>query len=440
VTSGGQRVLLDCGLFQGLKSLRQRNWTQPALTPRDLNAVVLSHAHIDHSGYLPLLVRQGFRGPIYCTSGTADLLKILLPDSGRLQEEDAERANRHQYSRHHPALPLYTEDDAYRSLKLLHTLRYHESKEVAKGITSLFRPAGHILGSATIELGLESSVRLVYTGDVGRLHHPFLRPAEPIPAADFLVIESTYGDRVHAAESASRLAAVVNQAVERGGMLLVPAFAVGRTQELLWLLRQLEDEHRVPVLPIYVDSPMAVDVTTVTSNHPEDLSVEPASLRDATRNPFRASNVHYARSPAESRAINQLHGPIIIISASGMATGGRVLHHLRLRLPDERTTVLLPGFQAVGTRGRLLQDGAKEIRIHGQSVPVRARVEQMDGLSAHADRDELLQWLASFERPPRTTFVVHGEATQATGLARALAERLGWNARTATDGETAVLG
>jgi metallo-beta-lactamase family protein len=406
-----------------------------------VTAVVLSHAHIDHSGYLPLLVKQGFRGPIYCTGGSNDLLKILLPDSGRLQEEDAERANRHQYTRHNPALPLYTEADALRSLEQVEEVHYHAVQEVATGITSLFRPAGHILGSATIELSLrESSVRLVYTGDVGRLHHPFLKPPEPIPSADVLIVESTYGDRVHAADSANRLAEVVNQVADHGGTLLVPAFAVGRTQELLWILRRLEDEHRIPVLPVYVDSPMAVDVTMVTSNHPEDLSVDPAVIRDPARNPFRAGNVHYARSPAESRAINHLSGPLIIISASGMATGGRILHHLRLRLPDARTTVLLPGFQAEGTRGRLLQEGAKEIRIFGQSVTVRARIEQMDGLSAHADRDELIQWLGSFEQPPRQTFAVHGEPVQAAGFTQALKERLRWNARPANDGETVTLG
>jgi metallo-beta-lactamase family protein len=311
---------------------------------------------------------------------------------------------------------------------------------VTRGITSLYRPAGHILGSATIELGLaEGSLRLVYTGDVGRLHHPFLVPPEPISAADALVIESTYGDRVHSADSAARLTEVVNRAAERGGALVIPAFAVGRTQEILWLLRQLENERRIPELPVYVDSPMAVDVTTVTSNHPEDLSIDAAALRDPARNPFRAENVHYARSPAESRAINQVSGPVIIISASGMATGGRVLHHLRIRLPDPKTTVLLPGFQAAGTRGRMLQEGATEIQIHGQRVQVRAQVEQMDGLSAHADRDELIQWLGSFRQPPRNTFVVHGEAAQAEGLVHALSERLGWKAHPAADGETAVL-
>ncbi len=440
LTLGRHRVLLDCGLFQGLKELRQRNWNEPPFAPEALDAIVLSHAHIDHSGYLPLVVKRGFRGPVYCTSATADLLGIMLPDSGRLQEEDAERANRRGYSKHHPALPLYTENDARRSLDFIEVRSFHEPFPVAEGVAVQYRRAGHILGAATLDVSLaDGAVRLVYSGDLGRWGRPFIRDPELVPEADVLVVESTYGDRVHLPDPRERLAQVVSEAAARGGALVIPAFAVGRAQELIWILRQLEDQGQIPVLPVYLDSPMAIDATEITARHPQDLNVDAALFRNPATNPLRTGNFRLARTPEQSRAINQLVGPVIIISASGMATGGRVLHHLRLRLPDPRTTVLLPGFQAAGTRGRLLQQGAAELRMHGQMVPVRATVETLEGLSAHADRDEMLRWLAGFRQPPRQTYVVHGEAAQSAALARTIAERLKWNVRVARDGETVGL-
>ncbi len=438
VTSGEQRVLLDCGLFQGLKALRLRNWDRRLPDPRRVDAVVLSHAHIDHSGYLPLLARQGFRGPIYCTSGTADLLQIVLPDSAHLQEADAERANRHGYSKHRPALPLYTVDDAQAALKLVEPCGYERPFGVTRGVTGRLRRAGHILGSATVELDL-AGTRLVYSGDLGRYDRPILPDPEPVPAADVLLVESTYGDRPHPTGADDDLVRIVREAAARGGTILVPAFAVDRTQELLWMLHHLEREGRVPVLPVYIDSPMAIEVTDVYRRHVEDYDAGMARALASGDRPLAPGNLHIARTQEESRAINGVRGPAIIISSSGMATGGRILHHLAHRLPDQRCTVLLVGFQAAGTRGRALQEGARELKMFGQMVPVQARVERIDALSAHADCAEILRWLGGFERPPQVTYLVHGEAQATTALAGAIRARYGWNVEIARDGETVVL-
>jgi metallo-beta-lactamase family protein len=430
VETGGKRVLLDAGLFQGLKSLRLRNRAKRLDAPRRIDAVVLSHAHIDHSGYLPLLVREGFRGPIYCTSATAELLGIMLRDAARLQEEDADRANRHSYAKHEPALPLYTLADAEATLDLLDGRRFGKAFDVTPSVTARFRPAGHILGAATIELDLEAAAprRLVYSGDLGRWDRPILPDPEFVPEADVLLLESTYGDRVHPASGEEELARIVRDAVKRGGAILVPAFAVGRTQELLWLLARLEDAGRIPSLPVYLDSPMAIDVNEIYTRHLSELDPD-------GRLPGR-KQVHVTATPEESKGLNRLAGPVIIVSASGMATGGRILHHLSLRLSDPRTTVLLVGFQAAGTRGRALQDGAREVRIFGRDVPVQAAVERLDALSAHADRAEILRWLEGFTRPPRQTYLVHGEPAAAEGLAEAIRQRFGWEVRPGRDGET----
>jgi metallo-beta-lactamase family protein len=436
IRAQGRQILLDCGLFQGLKQLRLRNWAPPPFSPAEIDAVVLSHAHIDHSGYLPLLARQGYRGPIYCTPATADLLRVLLPDAAHLQEEDAERANRRGYSKHHPALPLYTAADAETALALLEPHPYAKAFPVTELVSGLFRRAGHILGSATVELELGAGppTTLAFSGDLGRRGRPILRDPDPISRADLLLVESTYGDRTHSPDPSGELARIVNECVERGGALLIPAFAVGRTQELLWTLRRLEDEQRIPRLPVFVDSPMAIEVTAIYGRHPDDHDLEMEALTDAGRSPLSSHSFHLARTREESKALNQFTGPIIILSASGMATGGRVLHHLKHRLPDPRTTVLLPGFQAAGTRGRALEDGARFVRIHGADVPVRARVEKLDGFSAHADRDEVLGWLSRFEVAPRQTYVVHGEPPAAEALAREIRARLGWQVTVAADG------
>lgn len=441
VRASGRQVLLDCGLFQGLKELRQRNWNKPPFDAVEVDAVVLSHAHIDHSGYLPLLVRHGFRGPIFCTPGTADLLGVLLPDAAHLQEEEAASANRYGYSKHTPALPLYTAEDAQGALRLIEPRPYGERFSVTTNVAAVLRRAGHILGSASVELQLGEAdpFRLVFSGDLGRWGRPILRDPEPVLEADTLLVESTYGDRTHPPEPMEALARVVQQAAERGGALLVPAFAVGRTQELVWMLRQLEDANRIPSLPVYIDSPMAIDVTDLYCRHPEDHDLDMKLLMDEKRCPLCCKQYHLARTPQESKALNYHSDPLVIISASGMATGGRILHHLKQRLPDPRTTVLLVGFQSIGTRGRALQEGASTIRIHGQSVPVRAEVATIDGLSAHADREEILRWLSGFRRRPAQTYVVHGEPHAAQSLADAVQSRFGWNARVGRDRETVPL-
>jgi metallo-beta-lactamase family protein len=433
VTAGGRRILLDCGLFQGPKALRLRNRDRRVPDRRSLDAVVLSHAHIDHSGYLPLLARQGFRGPIHCTSGTAELLGVVLPDAAHLQEEDAERANRRGYTKHRPALPLYTLEDAHAALRLVQPHRYGEPFAAAQGVTALLRPAGHILGSATVELQL-GGARLVFSGDLGRYDRPILCDPEAVPAADVLLLESTYGDRAHPTGAEEDLARVVRGAAQRGGVILVPAFAVDRTQELLWMLHRLEEAGRVPALPVYLDSPMAIEVTEIYRRHPEDYDAQMAQALASGARPLATEQLRIARTVQESKAINDVRGPAVIISSSGMAAGGRILHHLAQRLPDPGTTVLLVGFQAAGTRGRALEDGATELRMFGRAVPVRAGVERIDALSAHADCAETLRWLGGFERPPRVTYLVHGEADGAEGLAGAIRKRLGWDVEIAADG------
>ncbi len=440
VTAGGRQVLLDCGLFQGLKELRLRNWHDPPFEPSQIDAVVLSHAHIDHSGYLPLLARRGFRGPVYCTPATRSLLKILLPDAAHLQEEEADYANRKGFSKHHPAEPLYTGRDAQEVLKLLKPQMYGEAFQVTARVTAIFRRAGHILGSATIGLRIgDDALALVFSGDLGRWGRPMLRDPELVTAADVLLVESTYGNRTHPeGDVGKQLARIVNGAVARDGALLIPAFAVGRTQEMIWRLRELEDAGQIPHVPTYIDSPMATDVTEIYCDHPEDHDIDMKLLMDKDRCPLCCQPYQFTRTPEASKALNHKTGPIIIIAASGMATGGRIVHHLKQRLPDKRTTVLTVGFQAAGTRGRSLQDGARFLRMHGQDIPVRAHVETLDGLSAHADQTEIARWLDGFRRPPHHTYIVHGEKAGSEALARAIRKR-GWAVSVAKDRQTVTL-
>ncbi len=430
VEAGGARVLVDAGLFQGPKELRLRNRAPWPVDPASLTAVVLTHAHVDHTGALPLLVRQGFAGPVHATPATRDLLGLLLPDSGRLQEEEARWANQRGYSKHAPhAEPLYSEEDALRALPRLAPLAYGHPRLVAPGVTLTFHRAGHILGSATALLTLDGPPRrrILFSGDLGRYGAPILPDPEAGPAADVLVVESTYGGRSHPPGPAGRdaLREEVLGAVRRGGALVVPAFAIGRTQEVLFTLRELEGRGEIPELPVFVDSPMAVDATPIHLAHREDHDDEMARLLAAGIEPLRPRRLQFARTPDQSKAINRVEGPCVILSASGMATGGRVLHHLARRLPDERTTVLLVGYQAAGTRGWSLQNGAATLRLHGEDVPVRARVATLSGFSAHADEAEISRWLAALPSPPGRTFLVHGEPP-ALSAARERMARLGW--------------
>jgi metallo-beta-lactamase family protein len=433
----GQQILLDCGLFQGIKELRLRNWLKPEFSPREIASVVLSHAHIDHSGYLPLIVKRGFRGRIHCTAATADLIEILLPDSARLQEEDAERANREGYTKHQPALPLYDLKDVKEALKLLDTHPYRKPFPVAGDMKATFRPNGHILGSASVELAIGKSdpVRVVFSGDVGRYGRSLLLDPEPVPEADVLLVESTYGDRLHPQDPMDELVRIVTEGVARGGAIIVPAFAVDRTQELLWCLRTLEEQQRIPVLPVYIDSPMAAKVNDLYALHVRELRLSEHEIERAL-SPAKLVTI---QSVDESKELNGLTGPFIVIAGSGMATGGRVLHHLNRRLADPRTTVLLPGYQAQGTRGRQLEDGAQTVHIHGREVVVAATVERLQGLSAHADQGELLRWLGEFQRPPAACYLVHGEPEAAAALAQWIDADLDWPVRPAVDREVVTL-
>jgi len=431
VEHGSARVLVDAGLFQGPKELRLRNRAPWPVAPASLSAVVLTHAHVDHTGALPLLVRDGFAGRAHCTPATRDLAGLLLPDSGRLQEEEARYANRKGYSKHAPnALPLYSEADAVAALPRLSPAAYGEERAVAPGVAIRFHRAGHILGSALVEMTLEGKApfRILFSGDLGRYGAPILPDPDAGLRADALVLESTYGGKRHPeASPADALRDEVLRAVKVGGALVVPAFAIGRTQEVLFTLRALERSGAVPAVPVFVDSPMALDATPLYLAHREDHDAEMARLLAQGEEPLRPARITFARSPEQSRAINGVRGPCVILSASGMATGGRVLHHLARRLPDPHTTVLLVGFQAAGTRGASLRDGAQTLRIHGEEIPVKARVASIDGFSAHADEAEISRWLSTFPAPPARTFLVHGEPASLQA-AKERMDRLGWRA------------
>jgi metallo-beta-lactamase family protein len=428
----GRRVLLDCGLFQGIKRIRKQNWDRFPVTPRSIDAVVLSHAHIDHTGWLPRLINEGYRGPIYATPATRDLLAIMLPDSGRLHEEEARYANRKGFSKHRPALPLYTEEDAVRCIPKIRAITYDEPREVAPGMTVTYHRAGHILGSAVVQLDLAGGDadghRIIFSGDLGRPHTPIIPDPDPIPRATTLLLECTYGDRLHDQfHPVADLAREVKDMVARKGVLIIPAFAIGRTQHILYYLRELQDRGEIPELPIFVDSPMACNATPLYLMHREEHDREMAAMLVEGDEPLHPERVSFARSVEASKAINERNGPLIIISASGMATGGRVLHHLKRRLGDDNTTVLFVGYQAIGTRGRRLLDGEKQIRIHGHDWPVKAKIGQIYGFSAHADYGEVDQWLSHFGAPPKRTFCIHGEPDALRATVKRLSGR-GWNA------------
>ena len=422
------RVLVDCGLFQGLKELRLRNWAPFPVPPERLDAIVLTHAHLDHLGYLPALVRAGFRGHAYCTPNTAALAAIVLPDSGRLQEEEATYANRKGFSKHSPALPLYTEADAQAALRRLRPIAFGAPIEVATGVRATFRRAGHILGSAwvRIDLGDHPADSLLFSGDLGRPQHEILLPPEPPDAVATCVVESTYGDRRHDESKAlESFADAIVRTAERRGAVVIPAFAVDRTEVMLLTLRRLVKAGRIPDLPVYVDSPMALAALNVYARAARDGDPEIRPEYRGDLAPFDPGGLVEAHSTEESKAIHDAALPAIIISASGMATGGRVMHHLARRLPDARNTVVLVGYQAEGTRGRALLRGATELKMLGRYVPVRAEIVDAAGFSVHADGGEIADWLASAPAAPRTAFVVHGEPEAAFAMQRRIAERIG---------------
>ncbi len=423
--------MIDCGLFQGLKELRRRNWETLSVNPASIGWVILTHAHIDHTGYLPRLSRDGFKGPVFATKATAELLRIMLPDSARIQEEDAEYANKRGYSKHQPALPLYTEQDANRALKQLRPVAYNEEVELSKYVKVRFIPAGHILGSSFIRFDISEPDRepfsVLFSGDIGRYGEPILNDPSEVEGADYLLVESTYGNRLHdRVNPKERLAEIINSTAERGGKIIIPAFAVGRTQLLVYYIRELEDEGRIPVLPVAVDSPMGASATRLYTKHTDDHDQEMSELRRANRNALATKNFSLVQGRGGSKALDSLSGPAIIISASGMATAGRVLHHLARYLPDPASAVVFAGYQAAGTRGRRLQDGEKEIKIHGEMISVRARIENVSSLSAHADSSEIIRWLEGFKRVPRMTFITHGEPDSAEALRDLIASKLGW--------------
>jgi metallo-beta-lactamase family protein len=428
VQSGGKQVLVDCGMFQGLKELRERNWLPLPVEPKTIDAVVLTHAHIDHSGYLPRLVREGFRGRVFCTPGTADLLRIMLPDAGRLAEEDAREANRGGYTKHAPALPLFTEQDAERALTLLQPVGYERPVPFDGDITIAFTDAGHLLGSSFVRLrlGAEGGREILFSGDLGRYGRPVLPDPTRVESADVLLIESTYGDRLHEKDDkGERLASIISETIAGGGKVIIPAFAVGRVEEVIYWLKHLEASKRIPVTSVYLDSPMAVEALKHYMGHSQDLDPEMQTGRGQV-SAFSTRRFTAVSSPVQSRQIQASTAPSIVVSSSGMATGGRVLHYLKAALPNPKNTVLFVGYQAAGTRGRTLLEGAKTVKIHGEFVQVGARIERIDSMSAHADQDEIMTWLKGFTRPPSMTHIVHGEPSAQDALRARIEKELGW--------------
>lgn len=421
IETRGKRILIDCGLFQGLKQLRLRNWASLPIDPRDVDAVILTHAHLDHSGYLPLFVRKGFTGPIYCTQATHDLCSILLPDSGHIQEEDANRANRYGYTKHKPALPLYSEEDAYKALEQFKPLEFSKDYHIDKKIYFRFEPVGHILGASYVRID-DESCSITFSGDVGRQQDPIMYKPSPLLDADYLVVESTYGDRLHeTSDMQGELGRIINETSAKGGSVIIPAFAVGRAQAILYHIYKLKQHKLIADLPVYLDSPMSIKATDVfcKNNDLHHLSADEA---------YKVCQVaRQVSSVEESKKIDHESYPSIIVSASGMATGGRVLHHLKVFLKDHRNTVLFAGFQASETRGRKMIEGAKTIKIHGEDIPVKARIASLAGASAHADYKEMITWLKTLKHRPSKVFVTHGEEEASIAFAGKLRAEFGWD-------------
>lgn len=431
----GKKILVDCGLFQGHRELRERNWQDPPFAAAEIDAVIITHAHIDHTGWLPRLVKLGFSGPVFTSRATGDLLKILLPDSGRLQEEDADYRNRKQLTRHSPALPLYDEDDANAALMLIHPVPNDgNSVSICPSINASFQVAGHIMGASLVLVELEKakadgeSIRFLFSGDLGHYDQPIVKDPAPPPACDYLMCESTYGNRLHGeVDSETQMARIINEAADRRGAVLIPAFAVGRTQEVVYMIRELEEKKLIPILPVVVDSPMAAKATEVYRRWNEEHDEEYASILAHQKYPLRTGSMLTTSTRNESIGVNDMKGARIIISASGMLTGGRVLHHAIRILPDENATVVFVGFQAAGTTGRRIQDGERDVRIMKNWIPVRCHVERVEGFSAHADWKAVLRWLRDLPAPPKMVFTTHGEPDAAQAMAGHIHERFGWN-------------
>lgn len=417
----GQRLLVDCGLFQGLKRLREQNWQPLSIQASSVDAVVLTHAHLDHSGYLPKLVKDGYRGRIHASSATCGVAELILKDSAHIQEKDAEDSNRHGYTKHKPALPLYGVHDAERTIEHFSAMPFHEETRVAGGARVTLRRAGHILGAATVAVDWHGT-KVVFSGDLGRYGDATMVDPEPVEEADYLVVESTYGDRKHETRDPDEaLGDIIERTTQRGGTVIIPTFAVGRAQSLLYHLWKLKQSGRLGLVPIYLDSPMAISATDLLHAHREDHRLSP-EVCDAA-----CAIATYVRDVEQSKRVTADRMPKVILAASGMATGGRVLHHIKAYGPDHRNTILFSGFQAAGTRGRAMVEGAKEVKIHGQWIPINAEVENLQMLSAHADADEILRWLSGFRRPPRKTFIVHGEPNASDALRLKIEDKLGWD-------------
>jgi metallo-beta-lactamase family protein len=440
VESGSRRLLVDCGIFQGSSELKQKNWAAPAFDPRGLDGVVLTHGHIDHTGYVPRLAKLGYSGPVYVTPPTAGLLEYLWPDAAHLHEEDARYANRRGFSRHKPALPFFDEKESRAALRLLRPVAFDKRTSVGDGLAFTFRRVGHILGAAFIEVET-GPTRIVFSGDVGQRDVPILRDPEKPKSADYLVLESTYGDRLHPGGSPeAELGRVVAETAARRGVLVIPAFAIGRAQDVLYHLRSLQRARTIPAdLPIYLDSPMAASAVDLYCSTLSEHDLEMEKLRNSGLCPIEGPSVHIVRDRVESQALNGRRGPLVLVSASGMLSGGRILHHLKHRLPDATTTLLFVGYQAAGSLGRRILDGAREVRIHGETVVVRADVRQVPALSAHADQDGLLEWVDAIAKPPRTVFLVHGEPGPREALAAALRSKYGWTVALPEEGQSVEL-
>ena len=438
----GMQVLVDCGLFQGQKEWRERNWQDTPVPAREIDAVILTHAHLDHCGWIPRLVKEGFRGPIYATQATIDLCAVLLPDSGHLQEEDAAFYNKKKRSKHQPALPLYTLEEAEACLQYFQSVEFEVTRELSPQLSFRFVRAAHILGSSMAEVTLRTDGqqrRLLFTGDVGRVRNHDLAPGKVVRSgppegetADILVMESTYGNRQHPTEDARPiLASLIRHAVQRGGSVVVPAFAVERTQKFLFMIKELMESGMIPRVPVYADSPMAIKAVNIFLKHREEYSDEVARLLKKYGSPLEWPGVTFASTPEESKKINNSPYPSIIVSSSGMVTGGRILHHLAQRLPDPRNLVLFIGFQAPGTRGFTIKSGASEVKIFGDFVPIRAQIASLEQFSDHADPPELLEWLHTFASKPRTTYLVHGETAASAQLCDRMKKELGWKVEVA---------